>query len=176
MKFISSALAVCLAMPTALLAQQAASPVADAFRSSFQEQQRNLVEAAEQMPADKYGFKPTPAQMSFGKVVVHLASGNTFLCGVIGGKQSPNWPEMPETAPKDSLVARLRASFEFCGTALTGLDDSKLGDTVPWFGDKPVSRAYAMFVTVDDWADHYSQSAIYMRLNGLLPPTARRNN
>jgi hypothetical protein len=33
-----------------------------------------------------------------------------------------------------------------------------------------------MFVTVDDWADHYSQSAIYMRLNGLLPPTARRND
>lgn len=176
MRIVSSALAVCLAMPSGLIAQQAASPVADAFRSSFQEQQRNLVEAAEQMPADKYGFKPTPAQMSFGKVVSHLISGNAFLCAVIGGKERPNWPEVPETASKDSLVARLRASFEFCGTALAGLDDSKLGEMVPWFGDKPVSRAYAMFVTVDDWADHYSQSAIYMRLNGLLPPTARRND
>jgi hypothetical protein len=27
---------------------------------------------------------------------------------------------------------------------------------------------------VGDWADHYSQSAIYMRLNGLLPPTAKK--
>ncbi len=170
----STALAVCLAMPSALLGQQGASPVADAFRASFQGQQRNLVEAAEQMPADKYGFKPTPAQLTFGEVVVHLATGNTFLCGGIGGKEDPNWPKILPTAPKDSLVARLRASFEFCGTALAGLDDSKLGETVPWFGDKPVSRAHAMFVTVDDWADHYSQSAIYMRLNGLLPPTARR--
>ena len=174
MKIVSSALAVWLAVPTALLAQQAANPVADAFRSSFQEQQRNLVEAAEQMPADKYGFKPTPAQMSFGKVVTHLVSGNAFLCAVIGGKAQPNWPELQETAPKDSLVARLRTSFDFCATALAGLDDSKLGENVPWFGDKPVTRAYAMLITIDDWADHYSQSAIYMRLNGLLPPTARR--
>ena len=174
MKIVSSALAVCLAVPTALLAQQAANPVADAFRSSFQEQQRNLVEAAEQMPADKYGFKPTPAQLSFGKVVTHLVSGNGFLCAVIGGKERPNWPELQETAPKDSLVAHLRASFDFCGTALAGLDDSKLGEMVPWFGDKPVTRAYAMLITIDDWADHYSQAAIYMRLNGLLPQTARR--
>ena len=175
MKVLSSALAICLAIPTALVAQQPASPVADAFRTSFQEQQRNLVEAAEQMPADKYGFKPTPAQMTFGEVVVHLAGGNGFLCSVIGGKDRPTWPKILPTAPKDSLVARLRTSFEFCGTALAGLDDSKLSEMVPWFGDKPVSRVYAMFVTVDDWADHYSQSAIYMRLNGLLPPTARRN-
>ena len=176
MRFVSSVLALGLAVPVTLFAQGSSNPVADAFRASLAEQQRNLVEAAEQVPADKYGFKPTPAQMSFGKVVAHLVSANAFLCSVIGGKDRPNWPEPQETAPKDSLVARLRASFEYCGTAVAGLDDSKLGEMVPWFGDKPVSRAYAMFVCVDDWADHYSQSAIYMRLNGLLPPTARRNN
>ena len=29
-----------------------------------------------------------------------------------------------------------------------------------------------MTLTTGDWADHYSQSAIYMRLNGILPPSA----
>jgi hypothetical protein len=29
-------------------------------------------------------------------------------------------------------------------------------------------------ITVGDWADHYSQEANYLRLNGLVPPTAQR--
>lgn len=174
MRFIPATLAASVALPLALAAQQPASPVADAFRQGFQEAQRNLTEAADFMPADKYGFKPTPAQMSFGEVVAHLANGNTFLCSAITGKERPNWPRAVGTAPKDSLVARLRASFDYCNTAITGMDDSKLADQVPFFGNQQVSRAYAMFVTIDDWADHYSQSAIYLRLNGILPPTARR--
>jgi len=30
-----------------------------------------------------------------------------------------------------------------------------------------------MFAAAEDWADHYSQLANYLRLNNLLPPTAR---
>lgn len=176
MRLSPCAIAVSLAFPTALFAQQSASPVADAFRQGFEDAKRNLVASAELMPADKYGFKPTPAQMSFGEVVVHLARGNAFLCSSIAGKDRPTWTAIQPTAPKDSLVARLKSSFDYCATALAGVDDSKLAEPVPFFGDKPVSRAYAMFVTIDDWADHYSQFAIYMRLNGELPPTARGNN
>jgi hypothetical protein len=36
------------------------------------------------------------------------------------------------------------------------------------------SRALAMFIYIDDLADHYSQVANYMRLNGMLPPSARQ--
>jgi hypothetical protein len=42
------------------------------------------------------------------------------------------------------------------------------------FGKREFTRAQAMFITSDDWADHYSQLAIYLRLNGLLPPTAKK--
>jgi hypothetical protein len=31
-----------------------------------------------------------------------------------------------------------------------------------------------MTVATGDWADHYSQTAIYLRMNGQLPPTAKR--
>src|SRR5256885_13763630 len=50
----------------------ALNPVSNAFRSIAQRQAKNITDAAEVMPADKYGFKPTPAQMSFGDVVAHL--------------------------------------------------------------------------------------------------------
>ena len=47
-----------------------------------------------------------------------------------------------------------------------------LADSVPMF-NRNVTRANAIVITVADWAGHYSQAAIYLRLNGLLPPTAR---
>ena len=75
---------------------------------------------------------------------------------------------------KDVLVARLKETFDFCSKALAGVDDSKLGEQLPFFGGKTRSRAGIMTITTGDWADHYSQVAIYLRLNGVLPPTAKK--
>jgi hypothetical protein len=126
------------------------------------------------MPAGKYGFKPTPAQMSFGKVVTHLIEGNDFLCGAIGSAQAPKRSELKETAPKAQLVARLRETFQFCETALAKVSDRDLSRKVKLFGPNDFTLAQAMFITAQDWADHYSQMAIYLRLNGQLPPTAKQ--
>jgi hypothetical protein len=167
------ALAACCLTATAA-AQDGATPVSDALRSNAQRAGRNLVAAAEEMPAGKYGFKPTPAQMSFGEVIAHLGEGNDYLCSRIGDVEAPKRTEVAAGAPKEKLVARLRESFEFCESALAKVDDSKLSGKVPFFGDREVSRAEAMFATVEDWADHYSQLANYLRLNRLLPPTAKR--
>jgi uncharacterized damage-inducible protein DinB len=167
------ALAACSLIVTGA-ASNPASPVSDALRSIEQRSSKNLIAAAEEMPADKYGFKPTPAQMSFGKVIGHLSGGNDFLCSAISGTEAPKRPELAETAPKDKLVARLRESFQFCESALAKLNDSDLTGKVSFFGEGKVSRAEAMFAAAEDWADHYSQLAIYLRLNGLLPPTAKR--
>ncbi len=165
------ALACCLVATAA--AQDPATPVSDALRSIEKRSGTNLVAAAEEMPAGKYGFKPTPAQMSFGKVITHLSGGNDFLCSTIGGVAAPKRAEVAEGAPKEKLVARLRETFQFCESALAKVNDSDLGGKVPFFGEGKVSRAEAMFAAAEDWADHYSQLAIYLRLNGLLPPTAK---
>jgi uncharacterized damage-inducible protein DinB len=107
------ALAACCLAATGA-APNPSSPVSDALRSIAQRSSKNLIAAAEEMPADKYGFKPTPAQMSFGKVIGHLSGGNDFLCSAVGGVEAPKRAELSETAPKDKLVARLRETFIFC--------------------------------------------------------------
>ena len=33
-----------------------------------------------EMPAEKFGFKPTPEQMSFGHLAGHIVEGNYFFC------------------------------------------------------------------------------------------------
>jgi uncharacterized damage-inducible protein DinB len=160
-------------LTTTAAAQGPATPVSDALRSIAQRSEKNLVAAAEEMPAGKYGFKPTPAQMSVGKIIAHLSGANDYLCSKIGGVDAPKRTEIAEGASKEKLVARLRETFQFCQTALAKVDDSNLTGKVPFFGEHEVSRAEAMFAAAEDWADHYSQLAIYLRLNGLLPPTAR---
>ena len=157
-----------------LVAAQQAAPVTEAFRDNAREAGKNLMAAAEEMPAEKYGFKPTPPQMSFGDVVAHLAEGNDYLCGAIGGVKAPERAKVAATDSKEKLVARLRETFRFCDQALAKLDDSKLGEQLPFFGGRMKSRAAVMMLTTADWADHYSQAAIYLRLNSLLPPTAKR--
>lgn len=148
--------------------------MATAFRDDATTKARNLIAAAEEMPATAFGYKPTPAQMTFAQVVLHLAQGNDFLCGTIGGVKAPVRAAVADTASKALLVARLKETFAFCGTALAGLDDSRLGEQVPFFGGRKMTRAAVMTVTTGDWADHYSQAAIYLRLNGHLPPTAKK--
>lgn len=174
MRLRHHAVAVAVALAPSLLAAQDAAPVAKAFRDNAATIGKNLMAAAEVMPADKYSFKPTPAQMSFADIVLHLAQGNDFLCGTIGGMKAPARTKVAANEGKDALVARLKETFKFCDEALAALDDSKLGESLPFFGGRKATRAALETVTTGDWADHYSQMAIYLRLNGQLPPTAKK--
>jgi hypothetical protein len=54
------------------------------------------------------------------------------------------------------------------------VDESKLGDEIPFFGERKASRAMVLLAVTGDLFDHYSAMAIYLRLNGILPPTARQ--
>jgi DinB family protein len=152
-------------------AQGSPTPVSDAVRSAAGRAANNFIAAAEEMPADKYGFKPTPAQMSFGEVIGHMSAGNDALCSSIGGVAQPK--RSSAGTQKEKLVAQLRESFQFCRSALARVDDSKLGEKISYFGDD-ASRGQVMVAAAEEWAGHYSQIAVYLRLNGLLPPTARR--
>jgi uncharacterized damage-inducible protein DinB len=165
----------CLMSTAAAQTENAAPPVAEALRSIAQRAEKNLVAAAEEMPPGKYSFKPTPAQMSFGDVIAHLSQGNDYLCSTIAGVAAPKRDaELKGDASKSKLVSRLKETFQFCRSALARVDDSKLSEPLPFFGERKLSRAEVMFATAEDWADHYSQVAIYLRLNGLLPPTAKQ--
>jgi hypothetical protein len=167
---------VTLAAATFAFAQESAAPVANPVSTTVKNQltrfSKNMVAAAEAMPADKYGFKPTPEMNSFGHLVIHIAQSNTLLCSKISGTAAPE-SKLADTDGKDKLVAALKSSFEFCATALANVDDSKLGESMVLFGNRPSSRAAALIGLSDGWNDHYGAEAIYLRLNGILPPTAQ---
>jgi hypothetical protein len=164
-----------LVLPAAVAAQQPAlGPLATALRGALTRVTQNMPGAADLMPADKFGFKPTPEQLSFGEIIAHEAQSNETLCAAIaGGAATPSESAAGATAPKDQLVARLRKSFDYCGTVIAAMNEAALGDSVQFFGGRKATRARAIIILAQDWADHYAQAAMYLRANGILPPSAR---
>ena len=161
-----------LALPAAAQ-QPSASPVADALRLYLRQFKGNLTAAVDDFPSARFQYKPTSPQQSVGTIVEHLAGSNNFLCSAVTGVAAPNDPAMNvETSPPDSLRAHLRRSFAFCESSVSNLTDAGLSDSVSFFGGKR-TRAAVILALPYDWADHYSQMANYLRLNGISPPNAR---
>lgn len=161
-------------LSTAALAQPSKSPASDVLRTMLTGREKATVGAFETMPADKYSFKPTPDQMTFGHLAAHIVSSNYLFCSQVGDVPQPKIDEAKDTDGKDKLVAAMKASFEFCSTALAKADDSKMGDNITWFDGKPRARAWAFMALSGSWADHYAEAAMYLRSAGFLPPTAQK--
>ncbi|HEX8814862.1 MAG TPA: DinB family protein [Terriglobales bacterium] len=153
---------------------QTKNPVSSAMRDILPGRQKNTIAAVEAMPADKFNYKPTADQMTFGQLVIHMAETNNLLCGKAAAVPAPKVEEAKETDSKDKLVAALKTSFDSCSDALAKMDDSKLGEMTEGFGGKQVTRAWISFILAGAWTDHYAEAAMYLRLNGILPPTAKK--
>jgi hypothetical protein len=168
--FVLSALAVAPAM----YAQTVTNPVVSSAKEIYDRQSKYIIAAAEEMPTEKYSFKPTASQWTFAKAIAHLVDANTYVCGVLtdnppSGRPAPT----KDTDSKEVLVGELKASFQICDKAFSTLTDAKLGDTITFFGGRPAPKARALIEVVADLEDHYSQLASYLRLNDLVPPSAQ---
>lgn len=156
----------------AAASESVANPVSTFVKSQIGRYQKNMVGAAEAMPADKYGYKPTPDMNSFGHLAIHIAESNNSFCSKIAGQTAPG-AKLAETDSKEKLVGAMKDSFAYCTSALANVDDSKLGEQFVLFGNRSVSRGAALVILAGSWTDHYSTEAMYLRLNGVLPPSAQ---
>lgn len=158
-------------------APQTAAPVKDpvtaGLRILLPRSRNNTLGAITAMPADKFDYKPTPDQMSFGHLVVHIIGSNNMLCSKAADVPAPKVDELKDTDAKDKLLAAATASFDFCGEALGKMDDSKLGDSIELFNRGQFPRAMAALALASGWADHYAAAAMYLRLNNIVPPSAQ---
>ena len=165
---------VLLVAPITARSQASASnPASTAMRRTLDRYAKNLVAAAQEMPVEKYSYHPTPENMTFGKSIEHIAEINNFACSKVADMPAPETPKLGET-DKDKLVETLKASMDFCTQAFAKLTDANLGDQVPWFGGRLVPRVSAALEVTNDLVDHYAALSVYMRLNSVLPPTARK--
>jgi uncharacterized damage-inducible protein DinB len=130
---------------------------------------------AAEMPADKYSFKATPAQQTFGERTVHVATTNVYFLSLLGGT-APKPTIDPKLTGKEAALKAMDDSFDYGTAVLKAQTDQTLLQSVaspPKFMG-PSSRARLIaFLTGHTW-DIYGQMAVYLRLNGLVPPASQR--
>ena len=130
---------------------------------------------AAEMPADNYSFKPTAAQQTFGERTVHVATTNVYFLDLLGGTATKPAID-PKATSKDAALKALDDSFDYGAAILKQQTDQSLLEFVasaPKFMG-PSSRARIMaFLTGHTW-DIYGQMAVYLRLNGRVPPASQK--
>lgn len=134
---------------------------------------QNALEAAEKVPAAEYAFKPTPEVMSFHQMLAHIADANYTICSPLKNEANPNTTPTEKKAAGRDVITALRASFDYCDAALSGLDDAKLATTIKR-GTTERPLAYYALHLLDHTALHYGNLITYMRLKGVVPPETER--
>jgi hypothetical protein len=163
--------------------------VASAFTRGFQYQEYQVRSAAEAMPEDKYGFRPSesnfknetpgygPAQLrTFAEQVKHVACANFGFAAELDGIKPPDACDKVGPSPaksKRELLIYLRDSFAAVNKSLAAINTKNMLDPIegPYAG--PNTRLGLATTIIWHAADHYGQMALYLRLNGIIPPSSR---
>ena len=164
---------VAAAIPSLGSAQTPAPNLTKEIAGTFQRSATELLDIAEVMPADKYGFKPTPDVSSFGDQLVHVAGiVQRFVDSAKGTKTEAH---QHGTMTKAEIIALLKKTFQAAQDTITPLTDAQLLEPVKFpFGDRTVTRATFWQGPMYQIRNHYGQLVIYLRLNGIVPPTTAR--
>src|SRR5262245_48761542 len=91
---------------------------------------QNLAQAAEAMPAEEYGFSPTPDVRTFGQLVGHVANANFFFCSQAAGEKSPGTRNYEQVTEKAALVAALAESLAYCDKVYGATTDATYSQPV----------------------------------------------
>jgi len=138
-------------------------------------QKELLVNAADAMPDDKFGYKPTPAQRSYGEQIMHVVQINQFVAGVLGKTPAP--AINLKAATKAEVTTALRQSMDYWEVVLKEFTDQQLNERVavpPGPLGLSASRQRAIYWCMQHNWDIYGQMVVYLRLNGIVPPASRR--
>ena len=156
------------------LAAQAPSLQAEALKD-WTNQKDMMTKIADAMPEDKFGFKSTPAQRSYGEQILHVAGANVMLFKTYGAKASAPAINAKATA-KAEIIKALADSYDFGIAAIKEQTDASMMQSVqgPSFMG-PSTRTRVAYFSMNHAMDIYGQMAVYLRLNGIVPPASRNS-
>jgi hypothetical protein len=172
---------VCIVLTASTAAGQRATLSIDVLKD-WNAQKATMMRIADAMPEDKFAYRSTPAQRSWGEQILHVAGGNVFLMKFLNGKTpapAVNTSDMVvfglKASTKAEYLKALNDSFDYGEAVLKEFSEAGLTDTVqgpPWMG--PSTRVRMIYDAISHCQDIYGQMAVYLRLNGIVPPASRR--
>ena len=173
MKLHTFGVAALMVLATLRPAAQSPTIQSDALKD-WTNMKDTMTKIADAMPEDKFGFKPTPAQRSFGEQVLHVAGANVGLIQTLGGKTAAPAINQKATS-KAEIVKALTDSYDYGIAVLKEQTDQSMLEAVkgPSFIGT-ATRAKIVWNTIGHAWDEYGAMTVYLRLNGVVPPASRR--
>jgi uncharacterized damage-inducible protein DinB len=148
--------------------------------------EKEVLEAAEAMPEDKYDFSPEKLNIpgsdykgvrTFGEQLKHIAASNYLIWSPITGEKPPdnvNDGKGPDNMKaKADIIKYVKDSFAFGHKAVATLNESNLVQPIPRNNRPPTTRLYLATFAPAHCFDHYGQMIEYLRMNGIVPPASR---
>ena len=136
-----------------------------------------MMKIAAAMPEDKFGYRATPPERTWGEQILHVAEANIVQIGRLGAKAPPPPYDMKETSPA-AIKRTLEASFDFGIAALKEqTDPSMLAPATSTRFDRFMgasTKARVVYYVIGHTWDIYGQMVVYLRLNGITPPASQR--
>lgn len=142
-------------------------------KTQFMRLEPNVIKAAEEMPAGDYGYKPTPEIRSFARVVNHVTEAQFHTCTTLNGGTFDPKSVPADDAGKDAVLAGLKASYAECDKAYAAITDANMLDKLK-AGQGVRSRIGMAWGNVSHDNEQYAELSTYLRLKGLVPPTAEK--
>ena len=189
--FLAATSGYAQATKSSAAAAAAASPstpptIASAIDREISIVEKEVVEAAEAMPEDKFDFSPEKLNVSgsdykgvrtFGEQLKHVAASNYLIWSPITGEKPPdtvNDGKGPDNMKaKADIIKYLKDSFAFGHKAVATLNDSNLVQPITRPNRPPTTRLFLATFAPAHAFDHYGQVVEYLRMNGIVPPASR---
>src|SRR5271166_5077374 len=161
------------AVPVTANAQMAAQAKPDqkptfalVFDRNLTNVEKEVVDAADAMPEDKFNFAPTQGEFkgvrTFALQVKHIAVANYALGSAILGEKPPL--ELKGENGPDNITSK----------ADNNVTESNVLEKVPSpFGPNKVTRLSLAVGMLSHPYDHYGQMVEYLRMNNIIPPASR---
>src|SRR5207245_11155124 len=148
--------------------------------------EKEIVEAAQAMPEDKFDFSPEKLNISgsdykgvrtFCQQLKHVAASNYLIWSPITGEKVPdtvNDGKGPDNmTAKADIVKYLKDSCAFGRNAVATLNASNLIQPITSSSGRPTTRLFLATFAPAHAFDHYGQLVEYLRMNGIVPPASR---
>ena len=148
--------------------------------------EKEVVEAAEAMPENKYDFSPEKANAAgsdfkgvktFAEQAKHIAASNYLIWSPIAGEKAPdtaNEGKGPDSMKsKAEIVKFLKDSFAYGHKVVATLNASNAIEPMKSGSGRPTTRLFLATFAPAHAFDHYGQMVVYLRMNGIVPPASR---
>lgn len=167
---LTTALALALVLPLTAAAQNGA--VISSLGQLHDLTKGHIVQTAEMVSEELYGFRPTDEVRTLGQMLAHIADGQYLFCSVAAGEENPNSENLEETrTTKAEITEALSEAFGYCDRVYASMSDAEGSAMRNLFGREMAAAAVLAFNTTHNY-QHYGSLVTYMRINGIVPPSS----